>query len=256
MRAADQGASLTLAQQAAAAAGLKAMMPVGNQGRPFLDYVLSSLADAGCSDVCLVVAPDHEAVRAHYTTAPPQRVHLDYAVQDAATGTAHAVLAARTFAGSGPFLVLNADNLYPTEVLHTLVALTGPGLPAFDRTALVQESGFSAERVAQFAVITVDQGGFLAGIREKPPADDPAVLDSHALISMNVWRFDERIFETCRDVPRSARGEYELPEAVGLAVARGVRFLVIPALGGVLDLSQRGDVAGMSLKLAGLEPRP
>ena len=36
---------------------------------------------------------------------------------------------------------------------------------------------------------------------------------------MNCWRFDARIFDACRDVPRSARGELELPEAVGLAVA-------------------------------------
>ena len=28
---------------------------------------------------------------------------------------------------------------------------------------------------------------------------------------MNVWRFDDRIFDACRDVPLSARGEYELP---------------------------------------------
>ena len=28
------------------------------------------------------------------------------------------------------------------------------------------------------------------------------------LVSMNCWRFDARIFEACRDVPRSARGEY------------------------------------------------
>ena len=37
--------NLTVAQARAADAGLKAMMPVN--GRPFLDYVLSALADAG-----------------------------------------------------------------------------------------------------------------------------------------------------------------------------------------------------------------
>jgi glucose-1-phosphate thymidylyltransferase len=73
---------------------------------------------------------------------------------------------------------------------------------------------------------------------------------------MNCWRFDARIFDACRDVPRSARGEHELPEAVGLAVRRGVRFRAVPAAGPVLDLSRRADAADVERRLAGVEPRP
>ena len=66
----DAGAALTAAQQAAADAGAKVLMPVGEgAARPFLDYALSALADAGCTEGCLVVAPDHAAVRAHYAPA-------------------------------------------------------------------------------------------------------------------------------------------------------------------------------------------
>ena len=39
------------------------MIPIG---RPFLDYVLSGLADAGYRRVCLVVGPEHQAVRDYY----------------------------------------------------------------------------------------------------------------------------------------------------------------------------------------------
>jgi glucose-1-phosphate thymidylyltransferase len=73
---------------------------------------------------------------------------------------------------------------------------------------------------------------------------------------MNVWRFDARIFEACRDVPRSTRGEFELPEAVALAVRRGVPFRVIPAHGPVLDLSRRADALDVERRLADVEPRP
>jgi glucose-1-phosphate thymidylyltransferase len=76
------------------------------------------------------------------------------------------------------------------------------------------------------------------------------------LISMNVWRFDHRIFDACRDVPRSSRGEYELPEAVGLAVQRGVQFKTFRAGGAVLDLSRRSDVALVGARLAAVEPNP
>lgn len=248
--------ALTDAQRAAAAAGHKGMVPIGDAGRPFLDHVLSHLADAGCPDVCLVVAPDHEAVRAYYAKVPPRRVRVHYAVQDEPTGTAHAVLAAEAFVRDEGFLVLNADNLYPVEVLRALAALEGPGLAAFERRALVEDSGFPPERAAHFAVLAVNAEGWLTSIREKPPSDDPALQDPHALISMNVWRFDSGIFQACREVPRSRRGEHELPEAVALALSRGVRFKAVPARGAVLDLSRRGDVPHVTRRLAGREPHP
>lgn len=259
-------ASLTATQLAAAAAGAKGMMPIGNastgpgangHSRPFLDYVLSALADAGCTQVCLVVAPDHAAIRAYYEgPGRPARVTITYAVQEVADGTARAVLAGQPFAGRDPFLVLNSDNLYPAPVLGSLAGLTEPGLPGYRRDALVRDSGFPPERVNSFAAIEVDAHGSLKRIIEKPGPAYYEAAGPEALISMNVWRFDQRIFDACRDVPRSARGEYELPEAVGLAVARGVTFRVVPASGPVLDLSRASDVALVSERLAGQEPRP
>jgi glucose-1-phosphate thymidylyltransferase len=258
--------ALTPPQIAAAALGAKGMMPIGNpstglgtngRSRPFLDYVLSALADAGCTDVCLVVAPDHAAIRAYYQgPGRPARVTITYAVQEVADGTAHAVLAGQPFAGRDPFLVLNSDNLYPAPVLRSLAGLHEPGLPGYRRDALVRDSGFPAERVNSFAAIEVDAHGYLHRIIEKPGPGYYETAGPETLISMNVWRFDQRIFDACRDVPRSARGEFELPEAVGLAIARGVKFRVVSASGAVLDLSRRSDVALVSERLANQEPRP
>ena len=46
---------------------------------------------------------------------------------------------------------------------------------------------------------------------------------------MNCWRFDARIFDACRDVPRSARGEFELPGGGGARDPRAAsRFKAIP----------------------------
>lgn len=251
-------APLTAHQQAAAAAGMKGMMPIGNgRSRPFLDYVLSALADAGCHDICFVVAPDSQQIRNYYDGAgKPSRARLQYAVQPVADGTARAVLCAEGFTGRDAFLVLNADNLYSANVLRTLIHLQEPGLPAYDYASLIAESGFPAARVAAFAALEVDRDGYLSRILEKPGQAYFDTAGPGALISMNVWRFDSRIFEACRAVPRSSRGEYELPEAVSLALARGVRFKTFPASGPVLDLSRRSDVALVSGRLAHLQPQP
>jgi glucose-1-phosphate thymidylyltransferase len=255
MREADPGAALSREQHQAADAGHKAMMPVN--GRPFLDYVLSALADAGLTRVALVVAPDHEALRAYFGARPPSRVAVGFAVQPDPLGTANALLAAEAWTAGEPFVVLNADNLYPTDALRALAASPEPAFPAFDADDLVRTSNIPADRIRAFAAVTIDKDGYLTRIVEKPSGEgDRASGMGDRAISMNCWRFDRRIFDACRDVPKSARGEFELPEAVALALARGMRIRALPARGPVLDLSRRADAADIARRLAGVEPRP
>ena len=242
-------------QRRAADAGLKAMLPIA--GRPFLDYVLSSLADAEIARVALIVAPDHDAVRRHYVNDNlPERIKIDFIVQHEPTGTAPAVLAAEAWTAEEPFLVLNGDNLYPVDVIRDLCGQREPACPVFSREELIRTSNIPADRVKEFALLDVDASGYVSGIIEKPSPDRLEAAGRFAGVSMNCWRFDARIFTFCREVPRSARGEFELPEAVGLGIERGLRVRAIPGHGPVLDLSRRADVAAVQRRLAGLPARP
>jgi glucose-1-phosphate thymidylyltransferase len=177
-------------------------------------------------------------------------------VQREALGTADAVLAAETWTRGDAFLAMNADNLYPAGVLRAVAQQHEPAVPTFRRGDLVRSGNIRDEQVHAFAILEVDAEGYLARIVEKPPPDVMTRAGDGALLSMNCWRFDARIFQACRDVPRSARGEYELPEAVMLAVQRGVRFRAVPASGAVLDLSRRADTLEISRRLAAVTPRP
>jgi glucose-1-phosphate thymidylyltransferase len=70
---------------------------------------------------------------------------------------------------------------------------------------------------------------------------------------MNCWNFGPEIFPACREVPPSLRGEYEIPLAVQWAIDHhGLRPRTLPFHLPVLDLSQRGDVAGVKQRLAGV----
>ena len=244
MRAGVGAATLDPEQAAAAEAGLKAMMPFG---RPFLDFVLHGLADAGVHDVALVLGPEHEAGREYYRGVPKSRIGVSFVEQARPLGTADAVWSARDWAGTSPFIVLNADNLYPAGVLERLTAGTNPALPGFERDSL----GIPLERIGSFALLETGPDGTLTRIVEKPGVEAVREAGPHACISMNIWRVDDRIFAPCRDVPVSVRGERELPQAVALAVERGVSFEVFPAEGPVLDLSRRDDVEAVARALEG-----
>ena len=250
----EAGTALDAAQRAAAAQGAKGMMPFA---RPFLDYSLSNLADAGIEEAVLVVGPEHEAVREHFArTAVGRRVAIRFAIQQQPLGTADAVAAAAGAVREAPFLMLNSDNLYPVDAIHALAALGSDGLIAFDADALVSKGGLEAERVLKFALLDIAGDDTLREIREKPAADDPLALQPIRRVSMNLWSFTPAIFDACARVSLSPRGELELQEAVMLRIRDGARFKVIPSAEGVLDLSSRADVANVGKRLAQIDPRP
>jgi dTDP-glucose pyrophosphorylase len=255
-REAEQGPALSAEQRAVAASGAKAMMPLG--ARPFLDYVLSALADAGITDVVLVIGPEHHQLREYFTSvAPPERVRVRFAVQQKPRGTADAVLAARGVADDAPFLVLNSDNYYPVAAYSALAALGASGLIAFEAETLVHEGGIEPDRVFKYALVDATDDGWLRAIREKPDVDDPLARRAERWVSMNVWSFTPVIFDACERVRPSARGELEIQEAVTIAMRDlGERFRVLPMRAGVLDLSSRADVALVAARLAGVVPRP
>ena len=255
MQRAGTAATVTPEQTRIADIGLKAMIPFR---RPFLDYVLSGLADAGCRDVCLVIGPEHDTVRDYYERIRvPERIDISFAVQHEARGTADAVLSAQAFAGDDPFLALNADNFYPITALRALTALDGSGLAAFRRAALIEQSNIDPDRIRSFAVLTTDAQSNLVDIVEKPDADAVDRLGDQVAVSMNCWRFGPAIFEACRAITPSPRGELELPTAVRHAIyVLHERFRAIPIDAGVLDLSRREDIVEVERRLADVEPRP
>ena len=255
MRQADSTARLDAEQEAIAQTGLKAMIPVG---RPFLDYVLSGLADAGYEEACVVIGPEHGGVKNYYAAvAPPRRIRIRFAIQAEPRGTADAVLKVEEFVSGEDFLCMNSDNYYPVSVLRDLRTLNEPGVALFDRITLLTKGNISEEKIRKFAICEVGNDGYLGAIVEKPTTPALAAVRGDALVSMNCWRFSAAIFEVCRHTPLSPRGEYELPVAVSEGIQRyGLRFRAVRCHEGVLDLSSRADVAIVAEKLRGVPANP
>ena len=250
MRQEAPGAQLDAAQAAAAEQGLKAFIPIG---RPFLDYILSALADAGLTRLCIVIGPEHDVVRRYYAS---EVTLTRMSVEIASFRKNHSApptpcLRPKRGPYGEPFLVANGDNYYPVEALSALAALTLPGLVAFSREGLLADGQIAPQRILSFALVDLD-GLRLRRIVEKPDSVDVARLSRGSYVSMNCWRFDTRIFDACRNAPLSPRGELELPLTVQQAIDDG-RFPVEAVLSdaGVLDLSGRADIAAVAAAAGG-----
>jgi len=236
----------------------KSMIGVGNNYRPFLDYLLFNAKQSGYKDIVLVVGEMDSSIKEYYGSSEKNNnfkgINISYAVQpiplgrNKPLGTADALLwglkSKPEWKGS-KFTVCNSDNLYSQEALRLM--LNSPHIAAlidYDRSALE----FDTSRIERFAVTTKDKKGFLIDIIEKPT---PEIIESVKSksgfigVSMNIFSFSyDVIFPILEKIPlHPERKEKELPEAVKI-LANEIKESVFayPLSEHVPDLTSKEDI--------------
>ena len=167
-------------------------MPLGDAGgaRPFLDFILSALADAGYARSASSSAPSTTEIRHYYAeTAPPTR--LQRRVRRAGRATRHCGRGGRGRGRSSATthaLVINGDNYYPPGALAALQRCDGPATALFRAEALLSHGQHCPRNgVRAFAIGAVDADGMLTRIVEKPNEHELAEAGVNPLVSMNCW---------------------------------------------------------------------
>jgi glucose-1-phosphate adenylyltransferase len=236
----------------------KSMIGVGNNYRPFLDYLLFNAKQSGYNDIVLVVGERDSSIKEYYGSSEKNNnfneINISYAVQpiplgrSKPLGTADALLwglkSKPEWKGS-KFTVCNSDNLYSQKALT--IMLNSPYIAAFidyDRSSLE----FDLSRIERFAVTTKNENGFLIDIIEKPT---PKIIESVKSksgfigVSMNIFSFSyDVIIPILEKVPlHPERKEKELPEAVKI-LANEIKESVYgyPLSEHVPDLTSKEDI--------------
>ncbi|WP_328364525.1 glucose-1-phosphate thymidylyltransferase [Streptomyces sp. NBC_00445] len=177
----------------------KQLVPVAN--KPVLFYGLEAIADAGISEVGIVVGDTADEIREAVGDGSRLGIKVTYIPQEAPLGLAHAVLIAREFLGDDDFVMYLGDNFIVGGI-----------------TGLVE--GFRAERPdaqilltkvpnpTSFGVAELDGEGRVVGLEEKPkqPKSDLALV--------GVYLFTPAIHEAVRSIEPSWRGELEITHAI------------------------------------------
>jgi D-glycero-alpha-D-manno-heptose 1-phosphate guanylyltransferase len=125
----------------------KPMAPVA--GRPFLEYLLDRLVDAGIAGIVLSVGYKAEAIQQHFGTIY-RGVPIQYAHEAEPLGTGGAIAYACRLTGESPVLVLNGD---------TYLALDLPALFAWYTQVPVDQVG-QVEPVAMVLRQVPDAGRY------------------------------------------------------------------------------------------------
>jgi glucose-1-phosphate thymidylyltransferase len=224
--------------------GLKGMILFSD--RPFLDYVISKLLRAGFNDICLIIGPEHKIIKKYYSKISKinkGKFKVSFAIQEKPLGTGNAVLAAEKFAGEDEFIVINSDNLYGEGAL-SIVRNNQERfcMAVYELETLIKKSNIEEERKKRFGIVVFNDKKLIK-IVEKPENPEEYSVNGKIYVNGQIFKFGKEIFDACRNVKKSALGEYFLVDAVtDLINKKGIDIYVHPVDEGFLDLTSKKDI--------------
>ncbi len=218
----------------------KQLVPVAN--KPVVLYGLEAIVKAGVTEIGVIVGDTAEAVREALGDGSKFGCQITYIPQPAPLGLAHAVQTALPFLGTDDFIMYLGDNLIKSS-LEALIDEFRQHRPA--ATILLAE----VEDPTQFGVAEMENGR-VHRLEEKPrqPRSNLALV--------GVYIFSAAIHDIIAALQPSARGEYEITEAIQGLIDSGqtVRSHIVQDW-----WKDTGDVAAMleanRLILEGLDRR-
>ncbi|TLS43728.1 glucose-1-phosphate thymidylyltransferase [Streptomyces montanus] len=183
----------------------KQLVPVAN--KPILFYGLEAIADAGITDVGVIVGSTAAEIQAAVGDGSAFGLDITYIPQSEPLGLAHAVLISRDFLGDDDFVMYLGDNFVLDGITD---AVEGFRKERCDAQVLLT-------RVADptaFGVAVVDDGGAITALEEKPqhPRSDLAIA--------GVYLFSPLVHEAVRAIRPSRRGELEITDALQWMIER------------------------------------
>jgi glucose-1-phosphate thymidylyltransferase len=218
----------------------KQLVPVAN--KPVLYYVLEAVAEAGITEVGIVVGDTADEIREAVGDGARFGLEVTYLPQEAPLGLAHAVLIAREFLGDDDFVMYLGDNFVVGGIADLVTGFRAERPDA--QILLTRVPDPSA-----FGVAELDDQGRVVGLEEKPakPKSDLALV--------GIYLFTPAVHEAVRAIEPSERGELEITHAIQRLIddGRDVRSTTISGY-----WKDTGNVADMlevnRSVLEGIEP--
>lgn len=204
----------------------KQLIPVA--GTPILFHALASIAEAGITEVGIVVGASGDEVRGAVGDGSRWGLAVTYIPQEAPLGLAHAVLTARDFVAGEPFLMYLGDNV--------LLEGVGRFVEEFERTRPDAQIFLARVPEPERFGVAIVQDDRVVRLVEKP---DAFVSD---LALVGVYLFDDSILEAADTLAPSGRGEYEITEAIQWLVDHGRDVRASMVEGWWKDTGRPGDL--------------
>ena len=190
----------------------KAMLPI--LGKPIVERVMEHLAVNGVKDFVLVVSPDDLYITRYFRRESELEAEVRFVYQPKRLGMADALRWAAPLI-TDDFILSACDNLVSAEHVGRMIA-AWQGSP--HPNGLLTLMPVEPERSGSVGIVKM-AGPWITHIVEKPrPEEAPSNISS-----LPLYCFSRRILDYLPEVSCSARGEYELQDAIQMLIDRDGR---------------------------------
>lgn len=192
----------------------KPLLPVYD--KPLIYYPLSTLIQAGCNDILVIVPQGEEKTFAELLGDGSELgLSIHYSVQPVARGIADAMLIGADFIGNDSVCLVLGDNIFYSADWQTKLrnaAANKNGAVVF---------GIWVENPRPFGVVAFDESGRATSIEEKP------MIPKSNYIVPGLYFYDSEVVSIAKNLKPSARGELEITD-VNLEYLRRGQLSVVP----------------------------
>ena len=186
----------------------KAMVPVA--GKPMIARVIDTFLANHIREFIIVVSPDDQAIRPYFQQQTGPAADFKFVEQPKRLGMANALSLAAPHI-NGHFILSACDSVVPDEHIAALIQTH----QTRQATATLSLKTVAPEGISKTGIVAM-RNGTIDRIVEKPtPAEAPSNISS-----LPLYIFAPTLLAHLPQVPLSARGEYELQDAIQLLIDR------------------------------------
>lgn len=176
----------------------KPLVPVAN--RPLITYAIDMMKGGGMDEVGIVVSGMDSPLVGRLGDGSDLGVKITWLIQEEQLGLAHAVNTGREFVGDEPFAMFLGDNLFQDKMQDWITSFEASDWDAALALGEVPDP-------TRFGIAKIENG-VVTELVEKP-ANPPSKW-----AIAGVYMFRPSIFEAIDKIEPSARGEYEITDAI------------------------------------------
>ncbi len=181
----------------------KHLIKVG--GKPILEHVLNALKTSGITEAVIVTHYMGDAIRQYFADGEKFGLKIEYVEQRAVLGTGDAVSVAEPYIEEN-FVLVYGDLLFAPEALETIIGLYEKERPTASMAVV------PVEKPENYGIVELENEKYVKRIVEKPSRDEAP----SNLANAGLYVLSKEIFEKTKQTKASARGEWEITDAISL----------------------------------------
>jgi glucose-1-phosphate thymidylyltransferase len=204
----------------------KHLIPIAN--KPVMFYGLEAIIGAGISEIGIIVGENRSDFVRELGSGERWGVNITYIVQEEPKGLAHAAKVAQPFIQDEPFVMYLGDNIFQAGLKEAvnIYEVHRPNAMTF----LYEVEDPRAYGVAEL------EGDTVVRVVEKPKEPKSRWILTGAYI------FDQKVFDVIDQLQPSARGEYEITDAIQGLVEQGSKVMPYFVRGWWVDTGNADDM--------------